>query len=84
MVRQGVSHVVDFGPGHTVGAGRLTAEQTEGTGVKASCAFTHPLPVTLLLQVILAGSFAGTRTMSSKRMLFEPQYARAHSSVLTQ
>ncbi len=52
---QGVTHVIDFGPGGTAGIGSITARNKEGTGV----------------QVILAGGLQGTSALLDKSYLFD-------------
>ncbi|KAB2838423.1 DUF1729 domain-containing protein, partial [bacterium] len=52
---KGISHVLDFGPGESVGIGAITARNKEGTGV----------------QVILAGALQGDRGLGDKSTLFD-------------
>lgn len=52
---KGISHVLDFGPGESVGIGAITARNKEGTGV----------------QVVLAGALQGDRGLGDKSSLFD-------------
>jgi len=52
---KGITHVLDFGPGESVGIGAITARNKEGTGV----------------QVVLAGALKGERGLLDKTFLFD-------------